>query len=357
MDERAAMERAIGLAWRGWGRTQPNPMVGAVVVREGEPVAEGWHAEYGGPHAEVLALEAAAERARGATLVVTLEPCRHHGKTPPCTEAIVRAGIARVVYAADEVGPDARGGAQELRRGGLDVQGGLLAEQVRSQNAAFFHRHRAPGRPFVALKLAMSLDGHIADHARHSRWVSGEPARAWVHWLRAGHDAIAVGVGTVRADDPALTVRGETRPARPPLRVVFDRRAELPVTSRLVHTVSEGPVLVIAGSAAPERRITGLRQAGLEVVVGDDWAAALAALASRGVGSVLVEGGSVVATHLLAEELVDRLYVTIAPLMLGSGGVPAFAGLPDIPIAEAKRWRMAGRRALGDDTLLILDRP
>lgn len=357
MDERAAMERAVGLAWRGWGRVGPNPMVGAVVLRDGGVVAEGWHAEFGGAHGEAAALAAAGARARGATLVVTLEPCRHHGKTPPCVDAITRSGIARVVYGAEDVDPEARGGAQALVRAGVAVQGGLLAEQVRSQNAAFFHRHEAPGRPFVALKLAMSLDGHIADHARHSRWVSGEPARAWVHWLRAGHDAIAVGVGTVRADDPALTVRGDTRPARAPLRVVFDRRAELPITSRLVHTAAEGPVLVIAGSAAPERRIGGLRQAGLEVVVGDDWTAALGALAERGVGSVLVEGGSVVATQLLAEELVDRLYVTIAPLMLGSGGVPAFAGLPDIPIAEAKRWRMAGRRALGDDTLLILDRP
>jgi diaminohydroxyphosphoribosylaminopyrimidine deaminase/5-amino-6-(5-phosphoribosylamino)uracil reductase len=357
VDERAAMERALALAWHGWGRVGANPMVGAVVLRDGAVVAEGWHAEFGGPHGEAAALAVAGERARGATLVVTLEPCRHHGKTPPCVDAIVRSGLARVVYGASDVDPDARGGAAVLERAGVSVEGGLYAEQVRSQNAAFFHRYEAPQRPFVALKLAMSLDGHIADHARHSRWVSGESARGWVHWLRAGYDAIAVGVGTARADDPELTVRGDVRPARTPLRVVFDRRAELPMTSKLVRSAAASPVLVIAGSAAPERRISGLVHAGLDVAVGDDWGAALAALASRGVGSVLVEGGSVVAGHLLAEELVDRLYVTVAPLMLGSGGVPAFAGMPDTPIGEAKRWRLVGRRALGDDTLLVLDRP
>lgn len=357
VDDRTAMGRALALAWHGWGRVGANPMVGAVVLRDGAVVGEGWHAEYGGPHGERVALAAAGERARGATLVVTLEPCRHHGKTPPCVDAIIEAGVRRVVYGAEDLDPEARGGAAALRARGVQVEGDVAVEAVRSQNAAFFHRHAGLGRPFVALKLALSLDGHIADHARRSKWVTGESARSWVHWLRAGYDAIAVGVGTARADDPDLTVRGTVTPLRAPLRVVFDRRAELPLTARLVRSAGESPVCVVAGAIAPEARVAALRRAGVDVAVADGYADALQALASRGAASVLVEGGSVVAGHLLAEGLVDRLYLTVAPLMLGSGGLPAFAGVPDIPIAEAKRWRLAGRRALGDDTLLVLDRP
>src|SRR6267154_922827 len=223
--ERAAMERALDLARRGWGRVAPNPLVGAIVLAGDSVVAEGYHAEYGGPHAEVVALEAAGERARGATLVVNLEPCAHHGKTPPCTDAILAAGVARVVAALPDPDLQARGGGAVLRAKGVAVSIGLLAEAAAALNAPFLFAREQAERPFVALKLATSIDGRIADAAGSSQWVSGEAAREHVHWLRAGFDAIAVGGTTALHDDPLLTVRGAVTPRRPPVRVVFDPRA------------------------------------------------------------------------------------------------------------------------------------
>src|SRR6476661_5968049 len=205
-DDGAFMRRALALAARGWGRTAPNPMVGAVVVRDGVVVGEGWHAEYGGPHGEVEALRAAGDRARGATIYVTLEPCNHHGKTPPCTDALLAAGVRRVVVACDDPSPVARGGAQRLHEAGVEVTLGVEEQAARELNAPFFHA-LASDRPFVRLKLALSLDGAIADHSRQPGWLTGELARREVHRMRAGSDAIAVGIGTVLADDPELTVR------------------------------------------------------------------------------------------------------------------------------------------------------
>lgn len=350
------MERAIALAWRGWGRTAANPLVGAVVVKEGLVVGEGFHAEYGGPHGEVAALAAAGAAARGADLIVTLEPCRHHGKTPPCTAAILRAGVRRVVFAAPDVDPQARGGAEQLRRDGVTVESGLLADEVRRQNALFFHRHGDARRPFVALKLAMSLDGRIADRSGCARWVSGAEAREWVHWLRAGYDALAVAAGTARADDPALTVRGPVTPLRAPLRVLFDRRAEVPVAAQLVATAREVPTVVIVGPDAPADRRRALEAAGAELLAAGSYTEALEALWARGVASVLVEGGGVLAGRLIEEDLVDRLHAVVAPLLLGEGAVGAFGGLPGAALAYVRRWRVAERRALGDDQLLTLDR-
>lgn len=355
MDFREAMERAIALAWNGWGRVGRNPLVGALVLRDGAVVGEGYHAEYGGPHAEVLALVSAGERARGADLVVSLEPCVHHGKTPPCTDAIVASGIRRVVFGAREEDPAARGGATVLAAAGVTVEGGLLESAVRAQNALFFHRCAGRGRPFVALKLAVSLDARIADRDGRSRWVSGEAAREFVQWLRAGFDAIAVGGGTVKADDPSLTVRGSVAPNRPPLRVVLDRRGELPPDSTLVRTARETPTLALVGRDAAAGA-GALRAAGVEVAAADGPREALAELARRGVDSVLVEGGGVVAGRMLGEDVVDRVYLVVAPLWLGEGGVSAFAGLPGAAIGEAVRWRTVDRRALGDDTLLVMDR-
>jgi diaminohydroxyphosphoribosylaminopyrimidine deaminase / 5-amino-6-(5-phosphoribosylamino)uracil reductase len=240
------MRRAITLAEQGWGQTAPNPMVGAVVVREGAIVGEGWHTRYGEAHAEVEALRSAGERARGATMFVTLEPCNHHGRTPPCTEAILAAGIRRVVIAVADPNPVAAGGAERLREGGVDVAIGLGEKSARELNAAFFHSF-AVDRPFVQLKLALSLDGAMADHTRHQGWLTGDQARMEVHRLRAGADAVAVGIGTALADDPLLTVRGFTPPRVPPVRVVFDTSARLPLTSRLVQTAREIPVVWSAG--------------------------------------------------------------------------------------------------------------
>ncbi len=351
------MGRAIALAWSGWGRVGRNPLVGAVVLKDGAVVGEAFHREFGGPHAETLALEAAGERARGADLVVTLEPCAHYGKTPPCTDAIVAAGVRRVVFAAREVNPPARGGAEVLERRGVGVVAGVLEEQVLAQNALFFHRFAGSARPFVALKLAASLDARIADRQGRSQWVSGTEAREFVHWLRAGFDAIAVAAGTVLADDPALTVRGTVVPARPPLRVVLDRRGDVPPGAAVVRTARETPSLLVVGPEASAQSRAAFQAAGAEVAAADGPADALALLARRGITSVLVEGGGVLAGRLLREELVDRLYLIVAPLWLGGGGVPAFAALPGSAIGDAARWRTVERRALGDDTLLVLDRP
>src|SRR5436309_11113344 len=249
--EQMAMERALDLARRGWGRVAPNPLVGAVVLAGDAVVAAGYHAEFGGPHAEVVALRAAGERARGATLVVNLEPCAHHGKTPPCTDALIAAGVTRVVAAIRDPDPAARGGAEVLRAKGLAVTFGVLAERAAALNAPFLFAHAQAERPFVALKLATSIDGRIADAHGSSRWVSGEAAREYVQWLRAGFDAIAVGGTTALRDDPQLTVRGPLTPRRPPIRVVFDRRAMLNATADLVKTARELPTWVMASKDAP----------------------------------------------------------------------------------------------------------
>jgi diaminohydroxyphosphoribosylaminopyrimidine deaminase / 5-amino-6-(5-phosphoribosylamino)uracil reductase len=356
VDFREAMQRAVTLAWSGWGRVGRNPLVGAVVLRNGAVVGEGYHAEFGGPHGEVLALVAAGERARGADLVVTLEPCAHHGKTPPCADAIVSAGIRRVVFAAADVDPMAKGGAEVLRGAGVEVQGGLLEGEALAQNAQFFHRFTARGRPFVALKLAVSLDARIADRDRHSQWISGPESREYAHWLRAGFEAIGVGAGTVLADDPALTPRGPVTPLRPPLRVVFDRRGRVRPSAAVVQTAGTTPTLLLLGPGTAPGTGDAFRAAGAEVVVADGPAEDLAVLERRGIASLLVEGGGVLAGSLLGEDLVDRLYLITAPLFLGELGSHAFAGLAGAPLAEAARWRTVARRALGADTLLVLDR-
>jgi diaminohydroxyphosphoribosylaminopyrimidine deaminase/5-amino-6-(5-phosphoribosylamino)uracil reductase len=356
MDDREAMHRALQLAWRGWGRVGVNPLVGAVVLNKGVVVGEGWHAEFGGPHAEAVALQAAGPAARGGELVVTLEPCRHHGKTPPCVQAILTAGVRRVVFGAADVDPRARGGALLLKTADVGVEPGLLADEVRRQNAVFFQRHAGSPRPFVAVKLALSLDARIADHARHAQWITGEEARAWVHWLRAGFDAIGVGLGTVRADDPSLTVRGEVTPLKPPTRVVFDRRAEVPADASLVKTAKRVPTVLLTAPEAPVARLEALRKAGVGIEFGADLAAQLRALKARGLHSLLVEGGGVLAGRLIAEGLVDRLYLLQAPILLGQGGVNAFGALDGVLLGDVARWRVAGRRVLGADALTVLDR-
>jgi len=356
MDEREAMTRAVGLAWRGWGRVGANPLVGAVVLKNGVVAGEGWHAEFGGPHAEVAALEAAGPAARGAELVVTLEPCRHHGKTPPCVQAILTAGVRRVVFGARDVDPRARNGALLLQTAGVQVAPGLLADEVERQNALFFHRFAGADRPFVAVKLAVSLDARIADGARRSRWISGEEARAFVHWLRAGYEAIGAGLGTVRTDDPSLTVRGEVTPLAPPTRVVFDARAELPASAKVVKTAGEVPTVVLTGPDAPGAARDRLTRRGVAVEHGADLAGQLRALRRRGIHNLLVEGGGVLAGRLVAAGLVDRLFLIQSPLLLGAEGVPAFGALPGVPLGEARRWRVVGRRTLGDDALTVLDR-
>jgi diaminohydroxyphosphoribosylaminopyrimidine deaminase/5-amino-6-(5-phosphoribosylamino)uracil reductase len=351
-----AMGRALDLAWRGWGQVSPNPLVGAVVLRGDRVVGEGWHARFGELHAETAALRDAGAAARGATVVVTLEPCNHQGKQPPCTEALLAAGVSRVVAAVRDPDPAAHGGAARLHEAGITVELGLREDEARIQNAAFFHRWKDPARPFVALKLATTLDGRIADHTGRSRWISGNEARDYVHWLRAGFDAIGVGGQTARVDDASLTVRGAVEPRRAPARVVFTRHGELPESLTLVRTARELPTIVVTESIRPSARLTSLTEAGVIVERASSLADALAALRARGIESLLVEGGGRLAGALLDQGLVDRYYWIQSPVWLGDSGIPGVSGLPGSTLVEAERWRVVDRRALGQDTLLVLDR-
>ncbi|HEU5220047.1 MAG TPA: bifunctional diaminohydroxyphosphoribosylaminopyrimidine deaminase/5-amino-6-(5-phosphoribosylamino)uracil reductase RibD, partial [Gemmatimonadales bacterium] len=349
-----AMRRALSLARLGWGRVHPNPMVGAVVLAEDTPAGEGFHAEYGREHAEVLALRAAGPRARGATLVVTLTPCGHTGKQPPCAEAIIAAGIRRVVAAASDPNPQAAGGVARLRAAGIEVDIGLLRCDAERQNAIFFHQFRNRSRPWVALKLATSLDHRIADGTGESRWISGEPARAFVHGLRAGFDLIGVGGRTALRDDPRLTARGAIEPRAAQRRVVFEGADPLPDTLAL-FSAGKGAIVVTARDRAAETRHR-LRGTGATILPADGLAEALSALRRSGVMSLLVEGGGRLAGGLLREGLVDRFYWIQSPLWLGDSAVPATAGWSIPALTVAERWSVVERRGLGGDTLLVLDR-
>jgi diaminohydroxyphosphoribosylaminopyrimidine deaminase/5-amino-6-(5-phosphoribosylamino)uracil reductase len=350
------MARALELAWRGWGRVQPNPLVGAVVLQKGELVGEGWHAEFGERHAEAVAIEQAGGRARGATIVVTLEPCSHEGKQPACSPAIIHSGIRRVVAALADPNPIAAGGREQLRSAGIEYDLGSASDAAASQNAIFLHRFREPRRPYVALKLATTINGRIADRFGRSRWISGEQARDYVQWLRAGFDAIAVGGRTARFDDPSLTVRGPVRPRIPPRRVVFDRTADLSPQLTLVRTARETPTSAVVAPGADPAKLKRLESAGVTIIPEARLADALASLRQLGVESLLVEGGGQLAGALLAAGLVDRYYWLQSPVWLGDDAVPAIVGLPPRELDQIQRWRVAERRALGEDTLLVLDR-
>jgi diaminohydroxyphosphoribosylaminopyrimidine deaminase/5-amino-6-(5-phosphoribosylamino)uracil reductase len=354
-DDGPWMRRAFALAERGWGKTAPNPMVGAVVVRDGAVVGEGWHTRYGEAHAEVDALRSAGERARGATLYVSLEPCNHHGKTPPCTDAILAAGVQRVVAAVADPSPVARGGAERLREEGVEVRLGVEEGAARELNAPFFHA-LSSDRPFVRLKLALSLDGAVADRTRQPGWLTGSEARAEVHRLRAGSDAVAIGIGTALADDPLLTVRGVDPPRVPPLRIVFDTSARLPLDSKLVRSARESPVVVLCWAPDPTHA-AALEHAGVELLHAASLPHALRALRARGVRSLMVEGGAGLASAFLQEALVDRLVIFRAPIVLGSGALNAFGGMPGSTIDAAARWSIVEARRLGDDEMTVYKPP
>jgi len=352
--EAEAMARALDLAWGGWGRVHPNPLVGAVVLRDGESVGEGYHAEFGGVHAELAALAQAGPRARGATMVVTLEPCRHHGKQPPCVDAIVASGIRRVVFGSSDPNPAAGGGAASLVAAGLEVSALPVSRLVEDQNAPFFHAFRGADRPFVALKLATSLDGRIADYTGRSRWISGPEAGEWVHWLRSGFEAIGVGGRTARIDNPSLTVRGPLTPRLVPRRVVFDRRAALAGAQQLLDSAREVPVLVVAEAPVEAARADALAALGVELLPAANLADGMARLREAGIRSLLVEGGGRLAGRLVAQGLVDRFYWVQSPVWLGDDGIPAFGGIPGALLEQAVRWRVIERRGLGQDTVLVL---
>ena len=347
----AFMRRALTLAKKGWGQTAPNPMVGAVVVRDNVVVGEGYHAKYGEAHAEIEALRAAGERARGATVYVTLEPCNHFGKTPPCVDALIAAGVSRVVAATRDPSPTAGGGAERLRAAGIDVAFDVEATPARELNAPFFHSF-ASDRPWVTLKLAVSIDGAIADASRAPAWLTGRKSRREVHRLRAGSDAIAVGLGTVRADNPELTVRDVPPPRVAPARVVFTRRGQLPLTSALARTATEVPTIVVAESVdlAYARRLMSL---GVEVLAGTSIEEGMRALRQRGFRSLLIEGGAGITGALLGANLVDRLIIFQAPVLLGAGSLPGFENAPSMAASGARRFPIVRRAELDDDLMTV----
>jgi len=344
------MRRALALAQQGWGQTAPNPMVGAVVVRDGVIVGEGFHASYGEAHAELIALRAAGERALGSTMYVTLEPCNHFGKQPPCTEAILAARVKRVVIAAADPTALAGGGARHLSDYGVQVDFSVEEAAALELNAPFFFAAANPSRPWVTLKLALSVDGKMSDPTGERRWISNELSRNEVHRLRANVDAIAVGLGTVRADDPQLTARGAIRPRVPPLRVVFDRNAETLLESRLVRTAKETPTVVFAHHP-PVTRMAALHNAGVDVLEAEDLPTALGALHGFEVQHLFVEGGARVAQAFLRQNLVDRLIIFQSPITLGPEALSPWDGLPGNFRQTLARVRIVRRAEFGEDVM------
>jgi diaminohydroxyphosphoribosylaminopyrimidine deaminase/5-amino-6-(5-phosphoribosylamino)uracil reductase len=357
----AHLERARNLARQGWGHAHPNPLVGCVIVGERGVVGEGYHQVFGGPHAEIVALEVAGLRAAGATVYVTLEPCNHHGKTPPCTEALAGAGVRRVVFGARDPGSVSGGGADRLRAAGIEVTGPVWSEREgRAENPAFFHTSRHES-PFVALKLAMSLDACVAARPGERTRVTGEYAEREVHRLRAGYDAILVGAGTVRADDPRLTPRLVPAGREVPRRILLDSEASLSTDAALFADRESAPVHVFVREEAPEASIERLEAAGAHVHPvrrserGLDLGDVLGVCWDLGVQSILCEGGSRVARSLLRERRVQRLYLFVAPVTFGAEGVRAFAADAEslvwddfAPAFEPERF--------GRDALIVLDR-
>jgi diaminohydroxyphosphoribosylaminopyrimidine deaminase/5-amino-6-(5-phosphoribosylamino)uracil reductase len=352
------MRAALALARRSLGRTWPNPAVGCVIVKDGRIVARGRTQDGGRPHAEVDALNKAGDAARGATVYVTLEPCSHFGKSPPCADALVRAGVAHVVSAMADPNPSVNGqGHTRLREAGITVDVGEGAREAAEINAGFLLRVGA-GRPLFHLKLASSLDGRIATASGESKWITGEGARANGHRLRASHDAILVGAGTVAADDPDLTCRLPGLGAYSPVRIVLSSKAGLAETSRLATTARQVPVWLLCTSAAEAGKQEALRKAGVEVIevaaAGDgrvDAVAAAQALGQRGLTRVLVEGGGQLAAAFLKAGLIDRITSYRAGLILGADGRSAVGELGFNRLDFAPRFRLVSARSLQGDTV------
>jgi diaminohydroxyphosphoribosylaminopyrimidine deaminase / 5-amino-6-(5-phosphoribosylamino)uracil reductase len=361
-EDLAHLEWARTLGRRGWGRVHPNPLVGCVIVRESRVVGEGFHADFGGPHAEIVALERARSRAEGATVYVSLEPCNHEGKTPPCSAALIQAGVSRVVFGVSDPGAASGGGAEALRAAGIEVAGPVWPRSVgQAENPAFFH-NQGTDDTYLALKLAISLDGKIAARPGARTRITGADAEREVHRLRTGFDAVLIGAGTARVDDPRLTVR-LVEPGRLPLhRMVIDPRAELPDDAALWADADRFGVHVFTRADVPERAIGRLERAGARVhatrVGADgrlDLDAVMAVARELGFRSVLCEGGARLAASLLREERVHRIYLFVAPLTLGQEGVAAFP--EDAASLDFEAFEPAfPPEPHGRDTLIVLDR-
>jgi diaminohydroxyphosphoribosylaminopyrimidine deaminase/5-amino-6-(5-phosphoribosylamino)uracil reductase len=361
--DRRYMQLALSLGRRGLGRTWPNPAVGAVVVKNGVIVGRGWTQPGGRPHAEPEALRRAGEAAKGATLYVTLEPCSHFGKSPPCADAIIAAGISRVVAAIEDPNPEVAGkGHARLRTAGIAVDVGLFAEEAARDHAGHFRRVR-DGRPHVILKLAVSADDKIGAAGGKPVAITGEAARTRVHLLRAQSDAILVGIGTVLSDDPLLNCRLPGMAARSPVRVVLDRALRIPGTSRLVHSARETPLWVVASELAEAPAAAKLGAAGAQVLriapssaPGLDLRAVLHALSAKGVTRLMVEGGSHVASSFVATDLVDEVWLLRGREAIGAGGVAALDALPLSEITQSPRLKLRASETLGSDTISIYER-
>jgi diaminohydroxyphosphoribosylaminopyrimidine deaminase/5-amino-6-(5-phosphoribosylamino)uracil reductase len=361
--DRPFLEKAVALGKRGWGRVHPNPLVGCVIVRDERIVGEGWHAEFGGDHAEVAALAAAGDRARGGEAFVSLEPCRHQGKTPPCTDALLAAGVSRVVYGAKDPGSDSGGGGALLEARGISVVGPALSpEAARWENPVFFDPPRR--RPWIALKLAVSLDARISKGPGERSQLSGPETQAEVHRLRAGFDAILVGTRTARVDDPRLTVRGGVVPRIAPRRVFLDASGRIGPEAR-VFREGDGEVWILTTDASSPDWRTAVADVGATILEVSEAAhgridllQAAELLRNRGIRSVLCEGGGEVASSLLEARLVDRLYLAVAPCFLGGEGVPAFPASPSggTGFHGSEDWTFGEPpRQLGEDLWLALE--
>jgi diaminohydroxyphosphoribosylaminopyrimidine deaminase / 5-amino-6-(5-phosphoribosylamino)uracil reductase len=362
-DERF-MRLALTLGRRGLGRTWPNPAVGAVVVRDGVIVGRGWTQPGGRPHAEPEALARAGEAARGATLYVTLEPCSHFGKSPPCVDAVIASGIARVVSAIEDPNPEVAGqGHARLRAAGITVDVGLGAAEAARDHAGHFRRIRDK-RPHVILKLAVSADDKIGAAGHKPVAITGEAARARVHLLRAQCDAILVGINTVLADDPLLNCRLPGMEVRSPVRLVLDRALRIPGTSRLVHSARETPLWVITSDLSDAPAAMKLGAAGAQVIRvaatanphGLDLPAVLRALSEKGITRLMVEGGARVASSFIAAGLIDEVWLLRGPDMVGAGGVPALDALPLSSITQSPGFRVRASEDVGKDTLTVYER-
>jgi diaminohydroxyphosphoribosylaminopyrimidine deaminase/5-amino-6-(5-phosphoribosylamino)uracil reductase len=355
------MAAALGLARRGLGSVWPNPSVGCVLVKEGRVVGRGRTAPGGRPHAETEALAQAGEQARGATAYVTLEPCSHHGKTPPCAEALVAAGVSRVVAATQDPDPRVSGrGLARLREAGVTVEAGVMKEEADEIIAGFRCRVET-GKPLVTLKIAATLDGRTATHRGESQWITGPDARARGHLLRAQSDAIMIGSGTALIDDPLLSCRLPGLEERSPVRVVVDGRLSLPLTSKLVASARDIPLWLITRTGNSPERLAAFDECGVEVIeispspAGTvDLAAALQELGARGLTRLLVEAGGHLAAALLQSQLVDRLAWFRAPMLIGGDGLPAAVSFGIDELNQAPRWRRLSAACLGTDMVEYL---
>jgi diaminohydroxyphosphoribosylaminopyrimidine deaminase/5-amino-6-(5-phosphoribosylamino)uracil reductase len=353
------MEMAYGLAEKARGRTSPNPLVGAVVVRDGTVVGQGYHAEPGQPHAEILALAMAGRRARGATLYLTLEPCVHWGRTPPCVDTVLGAGLARIVVSAADPNPIVRGqGIRRLEEAGLDVSVGLLAERNAAVNEAYV-KFIVRKVPFVTLKAALTFDGKIACRTGDSKWITSAATRDYVHLLRGEQDALMIGAGTLVADDPLLTVRHANGPGKKILRAVLDPSLRFPTAARLLTTLDRGRIVVFAGREAPAEKAGALRALGVEVLLPPGGAKVwrldrvLAELGRLEISALLVEGGSRLFTSFVEGGLADKAVLTFAPLLLGGAAAPGFVGgAGAAAVAGAVRLKRTREFSNGSDIIV-----